>query len=148
MIPKNLTEEHRTIGALLRQPFERLTEEVYGTLVQEGFTELRPAHGSVFRYILPGGSRITQLASRAGMTKQSMGYLVDALAAAGYVEFVPDIEDGRAKLVCLTERGRDAQQAAMRISERREKVWEEKIGKAEYAAMRRTLEKLYDLVSG
>jgi len=144
MVPQNLTDERRTLGSILRRSFERLAEEVYSALAREGYPDVRPAHGAVFRHILPEGSRVTTLAQRAGMTKQSMGYLVDSLAELGYVELEPDPKDGRAKVVLLTERGRRAQEAAATSSERLEAVLAERVGREEYAAMRKSLERLAD----
>jgi DNA-binding MarR family transcriptional regulator len=58
------------------------------------------------------GSRVTELAEEAGMTKQSMGELVDYLEERGYVERHPDPRDGRAKIVVLTEKRRRGIDAA------------------------------------
>lgn len=144
MVPKNLTEERRTLGALLRRPFEALVDEVYRRLAAEGFADLRPAHGAVFRHIPPDGARTTDLAGRAGMTKQSMAYLVGDLEAMGYAETVPDPDDGRAKRVRLTARGHEAQEAAARFSAELEAEWARRIGPREWAAMRGTLERLFE----
>ena len=60
--------------------------------------------GRIAARIDPGGSRITRLAAAAQVTKQTAGFLVEQLEAAGYVEKVPDPTDGRARLVRLTPR--------------------------------------------
>ena len=86
--------------------------------------------------------RTTDLAYRAGMTKQSMGALVADLEATGYVQMLPDPEDGRAKLVCLTEKGRAAQESAARISGEIEARWAKQAGKEEWRNTRQTLESL------
>ena len=59
----------------------------------------------------PRGGHAPDRARRAcaGMTKQSVGEIVDDLVALGYVERIPDPADRRAKLICLTERGEEAQ---------------------------------------
>lgn len=113
---KNISEETKTLGSLLRLPYEKLQQYTYAELAEQGYNDIRPAHSSVFRHILPGGSRLTELAERAQMTKQSMSYLVNSLAESGYIDFVPDVEDGRAKLVCLTERGLAFQTALVALS--------------------------------
>ncbi len=146
MVPKNLTEERRTLGALLRAPMDALVREVYARLAEEGFEHVRPAHGAVFRHVLPQGSRTTELAAQAGMTKQSMGYLVDDLVSLGYAEVRPDPDDGRAKLVVLTRRGVEAQEAAVRFSAELEAEWARGVGMEEWAATRRTLERLADML--
>ena len=59
----------------------------------------------MFGNIDPEGSRLTELAERARMTKQSVGEVATDLEQRGYVERVPDPADGRAKIIRLTERG-------------------------------------------
>jgi DNA-binding MarR family transcriptional regulator len=140
----NPTETRRTIGALLRLPYAALSERVYAGMATRGYPEIRPAHSSVFRHIEPGGSRITDLAERAGITKQSMAYLVDGLVGDGYAEVLPDAADGRAKLVRLTRRGRAALAALMALSAETEAEFARLIGATEMADLRRLLEALCD----
>jgi DNA-binding MarR family transcriptional regulator len=141
---KTLTEETRTLGALLRLPFQELSRRVYGQMAACGFEDIREAHGAVFRYILPGGSRVTDLADRSHITKQSMAYLVEYLEARGYVEMAPDPDDRRARLVRLTERGKAAQETARRLSGEVERAWAVLIGGREMAELRSLLESLCD----
>lgn len=68
-------------------------------------SDLRIAHLVVFQHIDPEGSRVTDLATRAQMTKPSMSYLIEHLEQNGYLERLPDPTDGRARLVRLTTRG-------------------------------------------
>ena len=139
---KNITEEARTLGALLRLPYEKLANWTYSELAGHGFEDIRPAHSAVFRHILPAGSRLTELAERAQMTKQSMAYLVESLRELGYLELSPDPTDGRAKLVCLTQRGRAFQQAAMDLSQQAEAQLAARLGEAELVQLRDMLERL------
>lgn len=69
------------------------------------------AQGRVFARIGHGGTRLTDLAEMAEVTKQTAGFLVDRLADAGYVERVPDPSDARARLVRIADRGRVARGA-------------------------------------
>jgi DNA-binding MarR family transcriptional regulator len=64
-----------------------------------GHPELRYAHGNVLQYLDDDGTRVSDLATRAGMTKQSMARLVE------HLERLPDPADGRAKLVRATAGG-------------------------------------------
>src|SRR5262245_64629691 len=68
-------------------------------LVESGYGDIRPTHGCVFRFVQEDGLRLTDLAALAGMTKQSIGEIVDDLASRGYVERFPDPADRRAKLI-------------------------------------------------
>jgi DNA-binding MarR family transcriptional regulator len=145
---KNVTEERRTLGALLRLPYEALARRVYGALAESGFPDIRPAHGVVFRFILPGGSRASDMAERAHMTKQSMAYLVDYLAERGYVTFVPDPSDGRAKLVRLTDRGEAALERLLAISRDTEAEVARLLGEGDLTHLRGLLARLHQLLGG
>jgi DNA-binding MarR family transcriptional regulator len=104
--------------------------------VERGFPDIRPAHGAVFRYIAEEGSRVSDLADRAGMTKQSMAYLVAYLEEHGYVTLVPDARDGRAKLARVTDRGAAVQAAAAALSREVEGEWAHALGGESMAALR------------
>jgi DNA-binding MarR family transcriptional regulator len=93
------------LAILLREPFMAFIAELFRRLQKAGYGDLRISHLVVFQHIDPPGSRVTELAAKAQMTKPSMAYLVEYLEAAGYVERLPDPSDGRARLVHLTERG-------------------------------------------
>ncbi len=142
----HVTEQVKTIGALLRLPFEVLLDRVYSKVVTSGFEDIRPAHGNVFRYISPHGSRLTELADNAQMTKQSMNYLVEYLHNHGYVEIIPDPTDGRAKLIRLTDQGQEVQQMAIQISRQVEAEWAAQLGQRKMSQLRHLLEELSDIL--
>ncbi|MBS7788879.1 MarR family winged helix-turn-helix transcriptional regulator [Roseococcus sp. SDR] len=137
-----LPEARRTLGALLRHAYEALAEEVYGALPARGFPEIRRAHGAVFRHLPPAGARLTELAIAAGMAKQSMAYLVEDLARLGHVESRPDPEDGRARRILYTARGRRLLELLLRLSAEAELRLAARIGIEEAATLRRALERL------
>jgi DNA-binding MarR family transcriptional regulator len=63
------------------------------------------AHIHVTRHLPLEGARLTQLARRAGMTKQAMGDLVDQCEAWGLVTRESDPLDARARRVRFTAAG-------------------------------------------
>jgi DNA-binding MarR family transcriptional regulator len=63
------------------------------------------AHIHITRHLLLSGSRLTELAEAAGMTKQAMGKLVDQCEAWALVSRTPDARDARAKRVKFTPLG-------------------------------------------
>ena len=63
------------------------------------------AHIHITRHLALEGARLTDLASRAGMSKQAMGDLVDQCAAWDLVRREPDPLDARARRVCFTPTG-------------------------------------------
>jgi DNA-binding MarR family transcriptional regulator len=94
---------------LLLEARRAIAAELDGDLAERGFPDLRPGHASLFLAIdRRSGSRITDLAEAARLTKQGMMALVDDLEARGYVRRVADAADARAKLIRLTARGRRA----------------------------------------
>src|SRR6187431_760756 len=111
------------ITGLLDIAFDALIAEFRGELEQTEFRDIRPTHGCVFRYVQGDGMRLTEIAERANMTKHSVGEIVDDLTARGYVKRIPDPDDRRAKLICLTERGEEAQACGYRLFGRVEKRW-------------------------
>lgn len=105
-----------------------IIDAVDRSLVAAGFSDLRRSHGTVFEMLDPGGSRITDLARRARMTKQGMGQLVADLEALGYVERRPDPADGRAKIVVLTAKGEAAVAVAVAGLDALEARWTARLG--------------------
>ena len=116
------------IGVLLREPFLALTAHIHRRLCEHGHPHVRPAHGVVFQFLDRGGTRVSVLAERAQMTKQSMAELVAHLEAHGYVERVPDPSDRRAKLVRATARGRATVPIALAAIAEMEDRWRERVG--------------------
>lgn len=139
--PRSFPEMAATLGALLRAPYRRLQRELYAGLERK-FPEVRRAHSVVFRHLAPDGSRLTDLAENAEMTKQSMAYLVGHLAEAGYVKTSRHPDDGRAILVRLTARGRAFVDAAVKASAGLEQQAAERMGAADIARLRDLLARL------
>ncbi|MDB5751632.1 MAG: MarR family transcriptional regulator [Ramlibacter sp.] len=67
--------------------------------------QISAAHIHITRHLALRGSRLTELAERAGMSKQAMGDLVDQCEAWGLVTREPDARDARARLVQFTPTG-------------------------------------------
>jgi len=120
------------IGILLRDPFLKWVEMIHEELDKRGYEEIRPAHGNVFQFIGKAGARITTMAERAQMTKQSMSYLVDYLEQRGYVERKEDEADRRAVIFCLTKKGWDCVAEVEDIMKGLEKKWRQQLGKKQY----------------
>src|SRR5215471_4318646 len=62
----------------------------------EGAPRLRRSHTALLPHIDLGGTRISDLAHRLGVSKQAVSELIDDLEAAGVVERLPDPDDARA----------------------------------------------------
>ena len=127
------------IAPLVMRLNAALTGALHERLPEAGFPDIRSPHCQVLRGIEPGGSRLTDLAAAAQMTKQSMGALVDHLEAAGYLERIQDREDARVKAIRLTSRGRQAAQAIADIGTQIEGEWANEIGQARLEQLRAAL---------
>ena len=68
-------------------------------------SQVGAAHIHITRHLGIGGSRLTDLAASAGMSKQAMGDLVDQCEAWGLVTRQPDPHDKRARQVIFTSSG-------------------------------------------
>jgi len=122
-------------GNLLRDPAMVLNEIVAREVAAAGYADLRPSLLAVGQHVGSGGTRITELAARAQLTKASVVAAVDELERLGYVERVPDPTDGRAKLVVATDRARGAEAAARRAIAATRDAWAEAIGERRMAAL-------------
>ena len=99
--------KQRNLGNLLLRS-ARLVDALAFERWSAGHPSIRRAHLQLMPHLDLAGTRITELARRAEISKQAVGQLVTDMEAGGYVERVPDPSDQRAKIVVLTKRGRDA----------------------------------------
>ena len=137
--------EPLNIGLLLVLPYRALEARVFAGLAAAGFDDFTPAQARVFQRIAPQGSRLTDLAAQAGITKQSAGFLVDQLERTGYVERVPDPEDGRARLVRVAERGARSVEASRAIVAQVEGEWTDHLGERRIGQLREILTDLREI---
>jgi DNA-binding MarR family transcriptional regulator len=133
------------VGVLLFLPYRAMESRVFEGLAAAGFDDFTPAQARVFARIAADGSRLTDLAAQAGITKQSAGFLVDQLERSGYVERVPDPADGRARLVKVAERGARSVEASRQIVAAVEAEWTAHVGTARMAELRSILTDLREI---
>ncbi|HEV7483223.1 MAG TPA: MarR family transcriptional regulator [Solirubrobacterales bacterium] len=139
------TNSHRgqiPLPGLMEVVQDALFAEFRQELVASGYGDIRPTHGCVFRFIREEPLRLTELATLAGMTKQSIGEVIDNLVELGYVKRVPDPQDRRAKLLCLTERGEEAQKVGFGLFKKVEQRWAKRYGPQRFAQLRELLEEI------
>ena len=128
---------------LLLEGHRALAQELVAQLEERGYPEVRAGHAALVMNIdRRSGTRLTELARRARMTKQGMMLLIDDLEGRGYVRRVPDAEDGRAKMVRLTARGRDYVAEARRAVTAVEAMARRQLGDRRYDQLRSSLEAL------
>jgi DNA-binding MarR family transcriptional regulator len=133
------------LGLLCFFPHRAMENRVRAALADAGFDDVTLAQGRVVARIGERGTRLTELAEQAQVTKQTAGFLVDQLERAGYVRRVPDPTDGRARLVCLAERGRAAVAVARRVEVEVEAEWTAHLGASSVRALREALTRLREV---
>src|SRR5437870_1152934 len=73
-----------------------LADEATEALRDRGITDLRPSQAAALLLVdRMGGTRLSDLAQRADVTKQAMMQVVDDLASIGCVRRTPDLNDAR-----------------------------------------------------
>ncbi|AUW47207.1 DNA-binding MarR family transcriptional regulator [Rhizobium leguminosarum] len=93
------------IGRRMNEAVRIFENRIIENLKAKGHSELTAAHINLTRNLDEDGTRLTELARRASLTKQSMSELVDQVERTGLIEKRQDPADGRAKLVCFTDSG-------------------------------------------
>ena len=127
------------LGVLLREPFRIGTELLHEHFAAHGHPDVRAPHGNVMQFLDDEGSRVSELARRAQITKQSMAELVAHLERHGYVERVPDPNDRRAKLVRTTAKGQELHRIARAFVADLEESWGRRLGKRKMRELRELL---------
>jgi DNA-binding MarR family transcriptional regulator len=126
-------------------PYRAMDMQVFAELADAGFDDITPAQARVFQRINEGGTRLTELAAAAQVTKQTAGFLVDQLEAAGYVKRVPDPTDGRARLVSFAPRGKRAVAIAAKTVALVEQEWTDYLGARRTEQLREALRALREI---
>jgi DNA-binding MarR family transcriptional regulator len=100
---------------------------------------VKPSHSAVFGQMSSDGLRLSDLARGANMTPQAMGELVDELEGLGYLVRRPDPTDRRAKLITLTEAGRQCVAAGIATIGDIERRITDAVGERGHRELRRML---------
>jgi DNA-binding MarR family transcriptional regulator len=108
-------------------------------LIAAGFHDHRLVHHTVMAHVTYDGIRLTELAARAGVTKQAMSELVTDLVKLGYLQTKPDPADRRAKLITFADRGRRAVDAATKAFGTMDKRLEARVTPQGLRRLRRSL---------
>jgi DNA-binding MarR family transcriptional regulator len=137
--------QRRELGVLLFVANRELERRAHDAVVAAGITDITVAQARVAARIGPDGSRVSDLAEQARVTKQTASFLVEQLEAAGYVERVPDPTDRRARLVRLTPRARRVAQVADAEVEQALAEWADHVGEDRLRQMHETLRDLRDI---
>jgi DNA-binding MarR family transcriptional regulator len=132
------------IGALLRVPAQAIHRRIINELNAAGFEELRVPHMAVLQFPGPDAVRPGMLAERAGMSKQAMNQLLRSLEAVGYLERSDAADEGRARIVRLTKRGRAAYAKIHEILRDIERDWSAELGPKAFTQLKVLLLRVWE----
>ncbi len=121
-------------------------DRIYGAITAAGFGDITRPQARLIANLDADGTRLVVLAERTRIAKQTALALVDRLESAGYLERVPDPDDGRARLIRLTHRGRGILPVARAEEQRIDAEWTQHLGARQMHQLRAALEKLRELV--
>jgi DNA-binding MarR family transcriptional regulator len=128
---------HNTLGRLLLFSFHAFEARLLESYHAAGFSDVRQAHLNALRHLdLNTGTRIIDLAARAGVTKGAMGKIVVDCEQLGLVELRSDPAGGRAKIVSYSKKGRALVEVTRRAARRIEADFAKLIGAADYEELR------------
>lgn len=137
-------EGEPNLGLLLFIPYRYMESEVMAALKRAGH-DLPLSQARVFQRIAPEGSRLSDLAEAAQLSKQTVGSVIDQLERSGYVERVADHADRRARLVKFTDKGRELIELSVPVVQDVEARWEAHLGPSRTAQLRRILSVLREI---
>jgi len=132
------------LATLMFIGYRAMDDQVIRAVRAAGF-EVTTAQARIAQRIAADGSRLTDLAEQAQVTKQTASLLVAALEREGLVERVPDPADGRARLIRLTSKGRIASALAREVVASVENDWREHLGPELAASLLEALTELRDI---
>jgi DNA-binding MarR family transcriptional regulator len=138
------SRDRLAIGQLLVRLLREFRDDLAAPRADAGYGDVREPHFQIFGNIRAGGIRLTELAERAQLSLAATSELVNDLAELGYLTRRPDPADGRAKLIELTDRGRDLMaDAGDRVLDI-ERRWAALAGERNFAVMCQTMQRLLD----
>ena len=138
-------EQRVNLGVALFIPYRYTEDRMFQALQDAGFNDWTLAQCRVFQRIALDGSRLTDLADQAQMTKQSASVMVDQLESLGYVRRVPDPADGRARLIVIEQRGRRAVEVAKATRDEILAEWKEYLGTRNFTLLQQILDQLREI---
>jgi DNA-binding MarR family transcriptional regulator len=141
-----LTNTVNGIAPILPTLFEgalrELREGLY-RLSDTRFPGLRTRHYRLLGFIPESGIRPARMVELSGLTKQALAQALQPLEDGGYVDVVPDPDDRRARVVRLSDRGREVIAALLDMQAGYERAWAQRVGAARWAGVREVLTELF-----
>lgn len=134
----------KSLQVLLRDAHDTVEGENHAVLAQNGFADIKPWHAAVLRNLGENGARPSELAMRAGITRQAVTKVLDELERLDVLRRYPDPDDGRGVIVRYTDRGRAGLDIVRKRMLELEAEFAERVGGTRWADARAVLETLFD----
>lgn len=138
----DIPNEGPYLGGLLRLGWQFVREQIYSGVLSAGYDDLNPAHVALFRYPTLDRQRPSELAEQIQITRQSVNDLLGHLEQCGYLTRVADPDDGRARVVRLTAKGRKLEKTINNEAHEAELTIARWLGHSTFAQLRDGLEEL------
>lgn len=138
----DLPTDRLAVGQLLLRLLREFRHELTAPATAAGYGDIRDPHLQIFGAIGTGRVRLTEVAARSQLSLAATSELVNDLQRLGYLERLPDPRDGRAKLICLTERGHGMMAHAGDRVATIEQEWSAAVGKTAFDGMCATMQHL------
>lgn len=132
---------HDNVGRLLNNAIAHFEARVLALMARSGQPAARLSHIALTRNLDLDGTRVSDLAARAGMTKQAMGELVGQCVALGLVASTVDASDKRARIIRFTAQGLLWLQAFRKAVDRAEQDMQQEVGASGMASLRKALKR-------
>ena len=132
--------EKLNLGRLFLNGFRWMDASFVELLADQGWRQIPKSHSLVFPHLLEGGIRPSEIARRAGVSRQAIHQVLRDLRRKGLVEVTPDPTHRRAKLVFLTALGRRFDEAVEEAASRMEEELADRIGRKTVGSLRAALE--------
>lgn len=143
---QHITEfRQQHIGRLFQQATRDFGQRALQKLAQAGYSDLKPFLSEVISYIDLDGTRITTLAQRMGITKQTAGEAVAELEKLGYLTRTRDPADARATLLTFTPHGEAFLAAAHQVKQDLEQDYAQILGPEAFGQLKHFLNQILHL---
>lgn len=136
---RNEDWRRHNVGRLLNNAVSQFESRILEELESVGHGGLSLSHITITRNLDLSGTRATELARRADITKQSVGELIGQIEQLGLVERKPDPHDRRAKIICFTPAGLNWLNAFRSALETAEREMEQQLGSTLFTQLHKAL---------
>ncbi len=139
-ISLELTEKPDILMGLLFDAYSWFDESLQCLMQAQNIPPLSRSQSMVMICLVGGSSRPSELARKLRISRQAMQKNLAEMEAKGYLHLKPDLQDRRAKHVCLSEAGKQRQHSARVHLRILEAELTSKIGSRNVAALRKALQ--------